>query len=86
MGYCVDWGDDNIGIEIRRESISLHEDDVPREEQNIFGHDHHVEIGKETLLKVLKFFDDPKNRERAFGPELMAKYASLIPDAEKYGE
>lgn len=82
MGLCVDL-DEEHGIEIRRESIKFNEDDKPQDQQTIFGRDFHVEIEKVALLKLLKFFDNPDHRMRAFGRELLAKYDGLIPEAEK---
>lgn len=80
MGLCLDLDDDH-GIEIRRESIVLTEGAVTPERQTIFGYEHSVEVEKIALLKLLKFFDNQKNRQRAFGP-LLAQYDGLIPNAE----
>ena len=80
MGLCVDL-DKEHGLEIRRESVWLHETTRPREQQTIFGADFHVEIEKTTLLKMVKFLDNLDNRKRVFG-DYLEKYDALIPNAE----
>jgi hypothetical protein len=62
MGLCIDL-DKKHGVEIRRESICLHEDDETKD-TDIFAYgDHHVEISKKALKKFIQFFNKPENQK-----------------------
>jgi hypothetical protein len=81
MGLCIDLDDDH-SIEVNRDSITfVEENGSTGNDQTIFGSPNTVEIDKVALLKLLKFFDDPINRHKAFG-DVLDKYDDLIPKAE----
>ena len=67
MGFIVDCKKEEIGLELRRESIRIFElyDNRPHKFEHIFvsEQDGSFEISKEFLKRILNYFDDPKNRE-----------------------
>jgi hypothetical protein len=60
MGLCIDL-DRKHGVEIRRESVVLHEDGGTKNTEIFARGDHHVEIGKAALRKFIRFFNRPEN-------------------------
>ena len=79
MGLILETNDDLLSLEVRRESFiildlqrkypSEYEGPYRREVLNVKSEhifaatDGEIEVSKEFLLKLVKFFDEPKNRK-----------------------
>ena len=67
MGMIVDTNEPELGIELRRTSVRLYDDDGAKT-QHIFAHDgldgkmnSSVEISASQLLRILAYFAKPEN-------------------------
>lgn len=69
MGFIEETVFDELGIESRRTSYRIWDENVTS--QQIFAHDNingcvndSVEIGASQLLRIIKFFEIPENRKK----------------------
>jgi hypothetical protein len=74
MGMILVTGDSLVGIEVRRESVILIDMTEPEKllserenkDRHVFAYDgDRVEVSKEWLAALLRFFDDPAKRALA---------------------
>jgi hypothetical protein len=72
MGQELDTNDDILGLEERRESFNIVDlkreyrgPELKQKSEHIFAYaDGEIEMSKEFLRKLVKFFDDPANRKK----------------------